>query len=232
MIGPRARPTTAPRPLCHRLHALPVRRRADERGEEVGLDGLDSARLSACHCTPTTNRAVGSSTVSMTPSGAQPTGRRPLPRRSIAWWWKELTSISVAPAIRAMREPSARRTACVGTLPASSWRWRARRALAGQVLHEGAAARHVQRLHAAADGEDRQARVARPRARAPARTRRSPARSARARGAAPGRRSLGAGRGRPVSSRPSSRATSRSMTSGSSGGRITGIAPARSSDCG
>ena len=31
------------------------------------------------------------------------------------------------------------------------------RALAGQVLHERAAARHVERLHAAADGEDRQA---------------------------------------------------------------------------
>lgn len=46
-----------------------------------------SSPISGCHCTPSTQPGVGSSSASTVPSAAYADGTRPSPRRSTAWWW-------------------------------------------------------------------------------------------------------------------------------------------------
>ena len=98
----------------------------------------------------------GASMASITPSGAHAVARSPSPSRWTAWWWKELTSLRLAPedALQARaggdddrvgRDP-ARLLLAVRDLDADG---------VGDVLEERAAARDVEQLLAAADRQDR-----------------------------------------------------------------------------
>ncbi len=158
----------------------------------------DSDRLSACHCTPTTKRAVGSSIASMTPSGAQPTARSPLPSRSMR--------LVVERVHLDLRRPGDGRDAAalleadgVRRDPAGLLLAVAQRARSARSRGPARACRRARRSAPASRGRWRRsaARAARPRARARARTRRSRARSDPARDAARRRRCPGADRGRP-----------------------------------
>ena len=66
--------------------------------------------------------SLSSSIASTTPSGDHATARIPLPQRSAAWWWNELTWASTTPITRASRELGSIRTRWVGTRPRAAWR--------------------------------------------------------------------------------------------------------------
>ena len=116
----------------------------------------NSTSDSACHCTPMNMPSLSSSIASTTPSGDHATARRPLPQRSAAWWWNELTWASITPITRASRE--------FGVDPHPVGRHAPARRLAvldrpvgevAEVLVQRAAARDVERLAAAADPQHR-----------------------------------------------------------------------------
>ena len=124
-------------------------------------------KFSGCHCTPRQKRAAVRSIASMTPSGAVGGHLEPVGQALHAWWWRLFTS-SASPSIERSRI-SVRSTAA-GDDPhlvgdrVLRVRHRVRCTSVGDlrrdVLHQRAAGRDVQHLHAAAD---RQHRARRPR---------------------------------------------------------------------
>ena len=142
---------------CSLMPPAPSRRAAEASTSALNRAAFSGRAVStsACHCTPSTNGRAGASTPSITPSGDQATARSPLPSRLIAWWWKEFTRARRRRITRCRRLPGVISTECVTLSPARVWRCSSVvPGPVGQVLVERAAARHVQRLQAAADGED------------------------------------------------------------------------------
>ena len=92
-----------------------------EGGEERGLRGQVGEHLGMpLHAEQ--KRAAGSQSASTVPSSARAATSRPLPRRSAAWWWNELTASGGSPVRRCRSEPGATVTAWAGTK--ASWSWR------------------------------------------------------------------------------------------------------------
>ena len=159
--APRARRDSsrpsAPRGSC-RAHLPRSARQAsasvDQLAEQRAVLGAVDERLGVpLHAE--VERGPSLSRPSTIPSGAHATARSPRPSRSAAWWWKELTSASVTPITRASREPGSIRTEWVVTRPRAVWRCSIAPSVGRDVLVQRAAARDVERLHAAADAEHR-----------------------------------------------------------------------------
>ena len=106
-----------------------------------------SASVSACHWTPSAK--PGPSIASTVPSAARAATFRPRPRRSTAWWWKELTATVPAPdqrgEARAGQDLDLVRDLAAGLALA----------VAREVLVQRPAAGDVERLAAAADAQQR-----------------------------------------------------------------------------
>ena len=107
-----------------------------------------SASVSACHWTPSAK--PGPSIASTVPSAARAAIFRPWPRRSTAWWWKELTAMPCPPPDQRGEARAGQDLDLVGDLAAGL-----ALAVAREVLVQRPAAGDVERLAAAADAQQR-----------------------------------------------------------------------------